>query len=312
MERLLDTGDELVCPGCGIAKEKQVMEPSRGRTPRPRDAIRQFLGSYMGPPSAQARDRSARSITGTDAGYRYLKTVSDFAGRDEDSAVDCARLIERVGEKLSLPKAVQVEAASMAKRVLSDLKHSRRLTLTALSVYALVSACRVAGAVAVSPREIVDAHQSIGRRVNPSLVNYLSLESPIRTYASGAEGYLPRVLARLSASGVLSHRLEKEGVPMAAYLSALRDLGFEFLREADRTEMSGKRPCALAAAALYSAETVMALHERRGRRVTQRELAECGDTSEYTVREHVSTIFGPVARREAARRTQTLPPLPAR
>ena len=70
MERLLDTGDELVCPGCGIAKEKQVMEPSRGRTPRPRDAIRQFLGSYMGPPSAQARDRSARSITGTDAGYR--------------------------------------------------------------------------------------------------------------------------------------------------------------------------------------------------------------------------------------------------
>ena len=309
--RFIDAGDELVCPGCGIAKEKEVVEPLRGRTLRPRDAVRAPLGSYMGPRSG-ADGTPLRGIAGRGARYGYLKAVSDFAGRDEDASVDCARLIERVGEKLSLPNAVLLEAASTAKRVLNTVKTPRRLTVSAVSAYSLISACRIAGTVAVSPREIIEAHRATGRRVTPSLVIHLSLESPVRTYASGPKEYVPRILARLSSSAGLSRRLGKDGLSMAGYLGALRECGMELLSSVDRTEMTGKRPCALAAAALYSAEAVLALCEGRGKRVTQRELAECGDTSEYTVREQVSSIFSPVVQRAAARRLPNLPLATAR
>lgn len=309
--RIIDAGDELVCPGCGIAKEKEVVESPQARTPRPRDAVRAPLGSYMGPRSG-ADGATMRGIAASGARYEYLKAVSDYAGRDEDAAVDCARLIERVGEKLSLPSAVLLEAASLANRVLSTVKTSRRLTVSAVSAFSLISACRIAGTVAVSPREIIEAHRATGRRVSPSLVIHLALESPVRTYASGPEEYVPRIIARLSSSTGLSRMLEKDGISMAGYLSALRPCALELLRSVDRTEMSGKRPCALAAAALYSAETVLALCEGRRKRVTQRELAECGDTSEYTVREQVSTIFSPVVQKAAARRLLNLPLATAR
>ena len=306
-KRLLDAGDELVCPGCGITREKQVVEHPVGGKLKPRDSVRLSLGSYMGPLSASPGDRTAKGITGLDAGYEYLKTVSDFAGRDEGSAIACARLIERVGEKLTLPTPVQLEAAAMASRVLATVRSSRRITVAAASAYSLMAACRVAGVVAVSPREIIGAHLALGRRVSSSAVIQLALESPIRTFARGAEEYILRVLARLSTNPRLLERLAREEVPVATYLGALRDCGSELLRLADRTEMSGKRPCALAASALYSAEAVLSICEGRGKRVTQRELAESGDTSEYTVREQCATIFSPTVEEAVGRRLRTLP-----
>ena len=311
-KRLLDVGDELVCPGCGMAMEKQVVEPRPGPGPRPQDAVRPPLGSYMGPLSASPGERTARGITGLEAGYNYLKAISDFAGRDEGTAVACVRLIERVGEKLALPSAVLLEAASMATRVLATVRSSRRITVASVSAYALISACRVTRLVAVSPREIIGAHVALGRRVDSSSVIRLALESPIRTYARGAEEYLSRVLARLSTSRRLLDRLARGGVAGAGYINALRECGSELLRLADRTEMSGKRPCALAAAAVYSAETVLSACEGREKRVTQREVAECGDTSEYTVREQCATIFTPAVERMVARKLRAPPLAPGR
>ena len=310
-KRLLDTGDELVCPVCGIASEKQVIEPPLAARPRPRDAVRTPLGSYMGPRFAGAGERTARGITGEEGGYRYLKVVSDSAGRGEGAAVDCARIIERVGEKLGLPGPVLMEAASTANRVLATVHRAARRTLTApVSAYSLISACRTSGVSAVSPREILATHAALGRRVSYSSVVQLAIDSPVRTYASGPDEYLSRVIGRLSANRRLSDRLARDGVQMPTYLAALRESGKELIALAEQTEMSGKRPCALAAAAVYSAETVLSACEGRNRRLTQRELALCGDTSEYTVRDQCAAIFLPAVRKLVARRRQA-PPLQA-
>jgi transcription initiation factor TFIIIB Brf1 subunit/transcription initiation factor TFIIB len=307
-KRFFDAGDELVCPGCGVVSEKQVIDVPLTARPRPRDAVRPPLGSYMGPRHASAGERTARGITGEEDGYGYLKAVSDFAGRREGAAVGCAKLIERVGEKLGLPHAVLLEAASTASRVLATVRRTtRRTAIAPVSAYSLISACRTAGVTAVSPREILAAHMALGRRVSSSSVIQLAIESPVRSYASGPNEYLSRVIGRLLANQRLSERLTKDGVHMAGYLVALRECTEKILALAERTEMSGKRPCALAAAAVYSAETVLSAREGRERRLTQRELAQCGDTSEYTVRDQCAVIFLPVVRKLVAQRTQALP-----
>ena len=306
-KRLLDAGDELVCPGCGMAVEKQVIDPPLAGRPSPRDAVRSQLGSYMGHRFAGAGEKNARGITGEGGGYARLKVVSDHAGREEGAAMDCARLIERVGEKLGLPGPVLLEAASTASRVLAAARGGPRRTAVApVSAYSLISACRTARMSAMSPREVLAACAAVGRTVSYSSLVRLAIESPTRTYASGPDCYLSRVVGRLSTNRRLADRLAREGVPMPGYLSALRECGGELIALVEPTEMSGKRPCALAAAAVYSAETVLSACEGRDRRLTQRELARCGDTSEYTVRDQCAMIFLPSVRKLIARRKRPL------
>lgn len=312
-KRLLDAGDELVCPGCGMASEKQVIEPPQAARQRPRDAVRSPLGSYMGARFAPAAERTARGITGEEDGFGYLKVVSDHVGRGEGAAVDCAKLIERVGEKLGLPGPVLLEAASTANKVLMAARGCpRRATIAPVSAYSLISACRTAGVKGVSPREILATHAVLGKKVSSSSVIRLAIDSPVRTYASGPEEYLARIIGRLTSNQRLSQRLARDGAPMAGYLAALRDCGRELIALAEPTEMSGKRPCALAAAAVYSAEAVLSAREGRDRRLTQRELAQCGDTSEYTVRDRCAGIFLPAVRKLIAQRKQSPPPRPSR
>lgn len=309
-ERFIDLGEELVCPVCGISRGKEVVDPPPSGAPRPRDAVRAQLGSYMGPLTAPAEGRSARRIAGSDSKYEYLKLVSDFAGRGRGPEDTCARLIERVGEKLFLPRVVLIEAASIAKLVLATVRLRRRIMLAAVSAFSLISACRVEGVTSVGPREIIGAFTDQGRHVDSSSIIQLTLESPVRTYARRPEGYLSKVLGRLSTNRRFLERAEKDRVSVAPYLNSLRSAAKEVMELADQTEMLGKRPCALAASALYSAETVLATHEGRERRVTQRLLAECGDASEYTVREQCAAIFTPAAKVLLARRRPSLPPGP--
>ena len=310
-KRLVDAGDELVCPGCGIATEKQVVEHPSGGKQRPRDAVRSRLGSYMGPLFAPPGQRSARGITGGDGRYGYLKAVSDSAWLAEGAAVDGARLTERVGEKLGVPGPVLLEAASMASKVLPAVRNRGRVSVSAISAYSLISASRLEAAPA-SPSEVLAAFSDLGRKVTSSAVIQLALESPVRTYAKGPNEYLPRVAARRATGRRLTDRLGRDGIRPAWYLSALQGCARELLSMVDRTELSGRRPCALAAAVMYSAECVLSAREGRDRRLTQREVAVCADTSEYTVRDQCNEIFLPSVRKLVARRTQPPTPPPVR
>lgn len=310
-KRYIDVGEEFVCPGCGATREKQVIEAPFGRLPRPRDSVRQFLGSYMGSRADRREVRSARGITGNSDGYEHIKAVSDFAGRKEDAAVDCARLIERVGERLFIPRVVLIEAVAMAKEVLAATKGTkRRVTVATVSAHALISACRVDGATGVNVREIMDAHLALGRRLSSSSIIQLALESPLRTAPRTPREYIPRVLGRLTLDNCLSGVLARDGISAGPYLSTLHRLAVDLLDLAEATEMSGKRPCVLAASAVYSAEVVLAAREGRKRRVTQRRVAECVGASEYTVREQCASIFAAAISRHEER-MKLLPPLPS-
>ena len=298
---LLDAGDELACPSCGLVKEKAVLYAGPGSNPGPRLGP-QPLGSFMGTMWGTRAERATSGIAGSKRSYGYLKTVSDFTGREKGSEVECAKLIERVSEKLALPRFVGIQAATIARKVLGSARTKRRMTVAEVSAYSLVAACRIEGVTSSNVREILSAHAALGRKVTTSSIIQLSLASPVKTFAKGPEDYVTRVLARLSLNPGLDARLEKAGVPKAAYFNAVRSLALDLLSRCDRVSLAGRRPCALAASAVYSAEAALSAAEARRRRVTQREMAECGGTSEYTIREQCAMFFTPSLAKLARRR----------
>jgi transcription initiation factor TFIIIB Brf1 subunit/transcription initiation factor TFIIB len=301
---LFDAGEEMVCPGCGVVREKEVVE-SRSR---PIAVVpifgRQPLGGYMGRKSTTDEERRSTGISGSNSSYDYLKVLSDFAGRNGGSAFDCVKILERVGEKLRLPRVVILQAASIAKKILGIPHPHQRVTVAEVSAYSMIAACKIEGITSVSIREVIEAHESLGKRVTSSSIIRLTIDSPYRIYARRPEEYIPRVLGRLSTNERLSDRLEAEGISQTAFFAALRTTAKDLLAKLDIDTVAGKRPCALAASAVYSSELVLSISESRKRRFTQRDLAVCGYTAEYTVRDHCNAIFMPEVNKLIARKRQ--------
>jgi len=302
----VDAGDEMVCPSCGVVKEKDVVEPEICGPGRVRGFGSETLGSYMGPKGATDGEKFAQRLTASGSKFGYLKVVSDNAGRDEGLVELCAKTLGRVAERLFLPRAVVAEATSIAQKVVSTRNPHRRVTVAAVSAYSLIAACKVLGIASVSAREIRAAHVDLGRNVSTSSIIQLMLESPIKTCARKPEDYLSRVLARLSTREPLVEALAREGVPQTAFFNSLRETAKDALECVDEDGRAGRRPSALAASAVYSAETILALSESRKKRMTQRLVAECGDAAEYTIREQCAKIFAPIVSLLVRRRLQTL------
>jgi len=309
-KRLLDAGDELVCPSCGITQEKVESPTGVSLGSRAPLVGKQALGSYMGSMEVTYKDRFSKGITGSNSSYRYLKVVSDFAGRYDGSEGSCARMIERVGEKLLLPRIILVEAASIARKVLANQPPRRRVAVASVSAYSLIAACKVSGATSTNVREILGAYAALGKKVTSSSIIQLTLASPIRTYARTPEEYLTKVLAQVSMNPRLAQQATASGVRLSEYLQRLRETACDILRVLGEEHRAGKRPGALAASAVYSAETVLSRCEGRHKWITQRELAECGDTAEYTIREQCARLFLPIVEAVVAsrRRGQTAAP----
>jgi len=306
----VDGGDEMVCPKCGRVESKQCEDTSSSSDKGNGGYGKPQLGSFMGTMRITQQERGSKGIAGSDSKYKYLKVLSDFTGRDEGPGEGCDRIISRVGEKLFLPRVVLEEASAVARTILSSNRCHRRVTLAALSAFSLVTACKVEGVTSVSVREIISAHVALGRRVNSSSFIQLALESPIKILPRRPEDYISRVLARLSWDQRLSERLRSERAQQTNYFKELRETAKELLSEVKPEELSGRRPCALAAAAIYSAEVALASKESRMKRLTQRLLAECGDSAEYTIREQCAGIFSPAVTSFMARNQRAPPPAP--
>jgi transcription initiation factor TFIIIB Brf1 subunit/transcription initiation factor TFIIB len=304
---MVDAGEELACQRCGVAMPKETSEVEPIPAPGSRLRTEEPLGSYMGSVRVTAGERYSRGLSGSQSKYEYLKKLSDFAGKADGPVETCGRMIQRVGEKLLLPKHVIDQAKAMSKSVLESFHGQRRATLAVVSAYALISACKVEGISSVSVREIIGAHTALGRRIRFSSIIQLSLESPFKTFARKPEDYISRVLGRLTQSQDFARRLRRDGTPGPAYLRSLREAAMEVLQSIDRKELAGRRPCALAASAVYSAECVLSTCESRRRRLTQRELAECGDTAEYTIREQCARVFPPAVEAVVTRKRRPLP-----
>ena len=133
---LVEAGEELACTSCGlVAKtERRSVEAYTG------DGAGQRLGSYIGTKQDQ---NSHADFNGTST-IGYAKLISDNMGVDS-AAWNCANIVRRVAEKLSLPAFATENAVAISERMLVDSRNgllgSKRTSVPAISAYSILSAC---------------------------------------------------------------------------------------------------------------------------------------------------------------------------
>lgn len=302
---VFDVGDEFVCGSCGAVWEKEVLE-SPTRQVAAADFTAQALGGYLGPLEYGFRERNTRGLSSTRSTFGYLKMVSDFAGREETASYTCVKLIERVCEKLALPKVVAGQAMTIAKNLYGSNGAGTCTNSAAVSAYAVITACKMARVTTAGVKEVVAVHRLLGRRVRFASLVRLSLASPYKTAARRAEDYIPRVVARLSSDeGFATYLRERRRLP-SMYLARLREAAVAVLSVVDSSRRAGHSPVAVAATAVYAGEAVLASIEGRSMLLTQKALANLAGVAEYTVREQYGRLFRPLLNLAIKRANQTL------
>ena len=285
--RIIDAGEEFVCSSCGVVTEKEVLEGYEGKRVQAVDYTNHSLGSFLGPLEYTNDEKVWEGLSGSSSTFRYLKTISDFSYREGARLYACVKLIERVCEKLSLPRAVTREAVIIAKEMLEASKAKSGFTLAAISAFSVSGACKISGTTRVGLKEVIQVHKDLGYRLKASSIIQVSIEAPLRIGPRSAEDYLGRVLTRLPQVLVTSGGLR------AGYLSALGEMSKVALECVDGPSRGGHNPRSLAATALYAAETALASVEGRKKVFSQRDVAICAGSAEYTIREQFVEIFKP-------------------
>ena len=288
--RMVDIDEEIVCSSCGSVRQKEVGADTVGGATAKRayavDYTNHSLGSFLGRMDCDREESPSKAFAASSSTFRYLKTISDYSPTDEAGVYPCAKLIERICEKLSLPPGVMAQSISVAKGLLVIRKERTGYTIAAISAFSIISACRICVVPSVGVREVVAAHKALGHNVRPSTLIKMGFDSPVKVGAMRAEEYLGRVATRLSEA------LAKPGVP-PGYQYKLLHLARRALTMLDSSVRGGHSPCALAATSFYAAEIVVSESESRKRFFTQREVATCVGAAEYTVREQFCELFRP-------------------
>ena len=285
--RMVDIGEEMVCSSCGVVTPKEVVETGEYRAPQAVDFTNHSLGSFLGPHEYGNDEIFSRGLSSSPSTFKYLKTISDYSYRDGAAVYNCARLIERVCEKLVLPSAVVADSVTIAKSVMEMRRGHGEITIPAISAFAVINACKRLGTSSVGVKEILAAHRNLGYRVKGSVIIQISIDSPIRTRPRRAEEYVGNVMVRLES------KLPADGSLPLGYLNSLHDAARIALESVDGPSRGGHNPRALAATAVYAGEIALALLERRKKRISQRVMAATVEVAEYTIREQFVEIFRP-------------------
>ena len=284
---LVEAGGEWTCTSCGlVAKtEKTSTEVARaGRNTSRR------LGSYMG---TRDDENSHADFNGSST-IGFAKVISDNMGVDS-AAWNCANMVRRVSEKLSLPSFAKENAVAVSEKLLAGSRNGRlgkrRTSIPAISAYSILSACRTAGLDHVSSRSVIRAHNDMGHRVTRSALLHLGMESPVPFRPADPTALLRTVLGGLETNEDVLRRLKRRGAEPGPYFRRLLQASQTALGTL-RTLGEGRNPRTIAAVSVYLASQSLA-----PRAVMQREVAEAVEVTEYTVREFAAFAdreFGPV------------------
>jgi transcription initiation factor TFIIIB Brf1 subunit/transcription initiation factor TFIIB len=284
-------GDEFVCNSCGMVLAKEVIGGVEARAPQAIDYTKLALGGYLGPIEYGYEERFSPGFAKSNSTFRYLKMVSDYSGREDSSVYACARMVERVCEKLGVPKIVVGQSMVIAKKLFGMKETRGRATVAAISAYSVISACKIEGVASTGVKEVLAVHRALGHRVKISSLIQISLDSPIKPPARRPEDFVTRVVTRLSSNPGLKLKLKERKMNDSVYYNRLLETARLVLSMATEEMRGGHSPCALAATATYAAEVALAHVESRRRILAQRDVAVCADIAEYTVREQYGTIF---------------------
>ena len=262
---------ELTCSYCGIVVGRADSVREDGSS-APSVSKSEPLGSYI-----VADTESASSLKGP--AFGWAKLMPNIVGRGGPMPT-CSMLTNRIAERLALPKSIAQVADITARRLLCQ-REAYETTIPSISAYSLLYACRAAGVVHVSHREILKAYTDGGYRVRKSDLLKIGLESGLHLPHPSSEDFVRAAVARLQSSVRIAARLGKADVDPKEYFTTLFERAKEHV--ASPAEPNGFNPRTVAAGSVYLASLAI-----QPKTFTQREAAETLGIREYTVREYCS------------------------
>lgn len=284
--RIIDAGDELVCDSCGVVLEKLVLQEKKSKGTKAIDLIQNSLGGYLGPIEYGYEEIFSKGFSTFSSSFKYLKTISDFSGRESGSLYSCVKLIERVCEKLSLPKYVMTQAVFIAKRIMNSLIDA---STGVVSAYSIIAACKIERITNIGLRDVIEVHKKLGKKVSVSSLIHLYLESPVKQEARNAFDYIARVINVISNDEKIKQKVPRYLIN--EYISELYHTAAELLKEVKESRLGGHNPCAVAATSVYAAEYLLSKKQKRKKIITQGTVAKAAKVAEYTVREQFGKLF---------------------
>ncbi len=272
------SGEELACTRCGVVARTHESTSQNEPTRRP-SHNEDHLGSFMG---TKEEEHSYASFNGQST-IGYVKRLSDHMGEDQQAS-NCSALIERVAERLSLPETVKENAILLSRMILADRRKNspedkrQRGTISTISAYCLISACRAGGVHRVSASTIRQAHANLGHRVTKGMLLHLGTQACVPLGSPDTEGMVAAVVKGLQSSQTVAERLQMHGIDARAYFAWLMDAS-----KAVALKLQSERgfsPRTVAAGSVY-----VASREFRPKVFTQAEVAETLGVAAFTVRE---------------------------
>jgi transcription initiation factor TFIIIB Brf1 subunit/transcription initiation factor TFIIB len=284
---LVEAGEEWACTSCGLVAKTEKTSTEVVRAGR---NTSQRLGSYMG---TRDDENSHADFNGAST-VGFAKVLSDNMGVDS-AAWNCANMVRRVSEKLSLPSFATENAVAVSEKMLADSRNGRlgkrRTSISAISAYSILSTCRTAGLDHISSKSVIQAHNDMGHRVTKSALLQIGTESPVPLRPADPAALLGSVLGGLEFNEAVLKRLKKRGAEPGPYFRRLLQASQTVLASL-REKGEGRNPRTIAAVSVYVAAQAVA-----PRAVMQREVAEIAGVAEYTVREFAALAdreLGPV------------------
>jgi transcription initiation factor TFIIIB Brf1 subunit/transcription initiation factor TFIIB len=259
---------ELTCSFCGIVVSRADYTREDGST-APSVSKSEPLGSYI-----LADTESAPSLKGP--AFGWAKLMPNIVGRG-GPMLACSGLTNRVADRLALPKSIAQNAQITARKLLPH-REAYGTTLATISAYSLLHACRSAGIMHISHREVLKAYSDAGYRVCKSELLQLGLESGMPLPHPTTEDFVRAAIVRLQSSEKVAERLKRANLDPKAYFTKLFELAKAMA--AEPVEPNGFSPRTVAAGSVYVASLSMA-----ARTFTQKEAAETLSMAEYTVRD---------------------------
>jgi transcription initiation factor TFIIIB Brf1 subunit/transcription initiation factor TFIIB len=265
--KLVDNGGfETTCASCGIVV---AAGGTIGANQSPNGNISEPLGSYVA--------ISDVGNDGTPEGFWGRRIPSpNVIGRNA-SVQKCTAIIERITERLLLPKSVARNAVILARRLLF-VRESCHATLAAVAAYSVLYACRSAGVGRVGYKEILVACSDLGYRVKRSQLLRIGIDSSLPIPASNIEDLLESAVRNLQRNNDVAGRIHKRKLDERTFFVRLFEVSKELA--AEHSETGGSSPRTVAASAVYLAGVKIS-----PRTLTQGEAASALGIAEYTVRE---------------------------
>src|SRR2546428_6659050 len=205
---LNQAGEEVACTTFGAVARREERLYLEVQIRAPSQTANRRLGSYIGTNS----DKNSDADFNGSCTVGHAKLLSDHMG--EDQAVwHSTAMIERVAGRLSLPAFVRQSAMALSEKMLADRKKNEesgrrhRVTVPAISAYAILSACRATGVDHVSAKSILTAYTDLGHRVTKSNLLRLGTESQVPFRSAN-----PAALLQTAVNGLESNPAVAEGM----------------------------------------------------------------------------------------------------